>query len=242
MVQLPQTLEQAVEQAQAATKAAIADGLTRLQVELVFPELKVMPIAQQFVTAFEDQAETLRVFFADPGAAALARRDWGEVAYPMRGIGELKATIEPHERLFLFIAPSSVEVGQVEQLCEQVGDRPVVLFNPQLEDVAIIGIGYAGRQLRERFLNQFQACYYLRPLEGAALLRCYPSPWQVWIERLEGTYELVAEVEEKPVGEALDRLLSQQATQHLSDQSSKQSPRRSGMFASLKSFLRALNQ
>jgi hypothetical protein len=241
MVQLPQSLEQAVEQAQGATKAAIADGLSRLQVELVFPELKVMPIAQQFLSAFVDQAETLRVFFADPGMAALARRDWGEVAYPMRGIGELKATIEPHERLFLFVAPSSVEVGQVEELCQQAGERPVVMLNPRLEDVAIIGIGYAGRQLRERFLNQFQACYYLRPLEGAAVLRCYPAPWQVWVERSEGNYELIAEEAQKPVGETLDRLLAE-ASQCSTERSSKQSQRPLGVFTSLKSFLRALNR
>jgi len=46
----------------------------------------------------------------------------------------------------LFIAPSAVEVAQVEKLCEAAGSRPVVLFNC-LEDVSI-GIGYAGRQLR----------------------------------------------------------------------------------------------
>jgi hypothetical protein len=86
-------------------------------------------------------------------------------------------------------------------------DRPVVLLNPKMEDIAIIGIGYAGRMLRERFLNTFESCYYLRYLEGAAIFRAYPQPWQVWLET-EAGYELVAEEPQKPVGDVLDRILA----------------------------------
>ncbi|QYO63332.1 DUF1995 family protein [Leptolyngbya sp. 7M] len=63
MPNLPQTLEEAVEQAKVATKAALDAGYTRLQVELLFPELKMMPIAQQFIPAFEDLGSQLRVYF-----------------------------------------------------------------------------------------------------------------------------------------------------------------------------------
>jgi len=45
MTELPKTLEQAIAQAREATKAAIADGYSLLQVELLFPELKPMPVA-----------------------------------------------------------------------------------------------------------------------------------------------------------------------------------------------------
>jgi hypothetical protein len=238
MPELPQTLEQAVDQAQTATQMAIADGLIRLQVELLFPELKVMPIAHRFVTAFEELGEELRVFFPDPGAAALARRDWGEKPYAIRGIGELKAKMQPHERIFLFIEPSSVEVTQVEELCQEAEERPVVLLLPHLEDVATVGIGYAGRQLRARFLNQFESCYYLRPLEGAVLLRCYPSAWQVWLEQ-DGTYKLFTEEPQKPSGEALGQILMK-ATGGAVEQ--PQHPPRYGFMGGLKQFLRALSQ
>jgi hypothetical protein len=111
------------------------------------------------------------------------------------------------------------------------------LLNPRMEDIAIIGIGYAGRQLRERFLNTFESCYYIRPLDGAALFRAYPSPWQVWQQQGE-TYELIAESPTKPVGEALDRLLAGP-----SDPSSQASaPARRGILSSLQQFLRALSQ
>lgn len=237
MTEIPKTLEAAVVQAQTATQAAIDNGLTRIQIELVFPELKVMPVAQQFIPAFADLGEQLRVFFPDAGAAALARRDWGETPYPVRGIGELKAQIQPSERLFLFVEPSSVEVNQVDELCQEAQNRPVVLLNPRLEDVAIVGIGYAARQLRERFLSTFETCYYLRPLEGALLLRCYPSPWQVWLEE-DGSHRLIAEEPQKPIGEALEQILGR-AT---SDSAKSTPPPQRGLLAGLQQFIRALSQ
>lgn len=238
MAELPQNLDEAIAQAQAATQAALADGLTRLQIELAFPELKIMPLAQTFLSAFEPMGSELRVFFPDAGAAALARRDWGDTPYVVRGIGELKAQILPTEKLFIFVEPSSVEVHQVEELCEQAGERSVVLLAPHLEDVATIGIGYAGRQLRERFLSTFESCYFLRPLDGAALLRCYPSPWQVWLET-EDTYELIAEEPQKPTFETLENLLS---GGNRSGESTERPRSSTGLLGELQRFLRALSQ
>ncbi len=239
MSTLPDTLEEAVTQAQASTKAAIADGLTRLQVELKFPELKVLPVAQQYLNGFEDRGTHMRVFFPDAGSGALARRDWGDTPYPLRGIGELQAVIQPNETLFVFVEPSPVEVEQVEALCGEAGDRPCVFLNPRLEDVATIGIGYAGRQLRDRFLNTIESCYYIRPLEGALLFRAYPFPWQVWVESETG-YTLVAEEAEKPVGDVLDRILLQ-ASGGDADAPTTAPPRRS-FLAGVQDFLRALSQ
>jgi hypothetical protein len=242
MDQLPTSLEDAIAQAIVATQAALEDGYTRLQVELVFPELRMMPIAQQFISAFEDRGAALRIFFPDAGAAALARRDWGEKEYAIRGIGELKAKIQPDEQLFIFIEPSSVEVAQVEELCNEAGDRAVVLLNPRLEDVATIGIGYAGRQLRERFLSQFDSCYYLQPIEGAAVSRAYPSPWRVWLEQGDGNYELVAEEPRKPAGDALNQLLMAATGGETGDETQPSPVKRPGLLAGLQQFLRALSQ
>jgi hypothetical protein len=253
MSALPNTLEEAIEQAKVATKAALNDGYTRLQVELQFPELKMMPVAQQFIPAFEDLGDQLRIYFPDAGAAALARRDWGEQPYTIRGIRDLNAEIQPDDRLILFVEPSSVEVQEVEQLCQTAMDRPVVLLNPRMEDIVIIGIGLAGRQLRDRFLNTFESCYYLQPLEKAAIFRAYPEPWQVWLEKVpesaaaldpesnldyEPDYELVAELPQKPSGEAIDRILMEAA----GEASEAVQSRKKGLLGSMQDFLRALTQ
>lgn len=245
MTELPKTLEEAIAQAHSATQTAIADGYTRLQVELVFPEiaLQAQSIAWQFIPALGLGSE-LKVFFPDAGAAALARRDWGEVPFRIDDIGMGRTPIEeklqPEDRILLFVAPSSVEVAQVEQLCAAAGERPVVFLNPRMEDTATIGIGYAGRQLRQRFLNTLESCYYLRPLEGAAVLRCYPSSWQVWQETGDD-YQLITEVSKKPVGDELDLLLAGTTTP-AADTDNTPQPKKLGLFVSLQRFMRALSR
>ncbi|MBD1882022.1 DUF1995 family protein [Coleofasciculus sp. FACHB-T130] len=250
MAELPKSLEEAIAQSREATQAAIANGYTRIKVELVFPELKPMPVALQFIEAFEEMASELKVFFPDAGAAALARRDWGQVPFKITDIGSSRASVDekihPEDRVFLFVEPSAVEVLQVEKLCEAAGDRPVVLLNPNLEDAAIIGIGYAGRQLRDRFLTTLESSYYLRPLDGAAVLRCYPSPWQVWQETKDN-YQLIAEVSTKPVGEELDNILAgttqaKDAANPSNRSSETPAPKKPGLFTNLQRFIRTLSR
>lgn len=261
MAELPKTLEEAIDQAQQATIAAIADGHTRLQVEMVFPEiaLQAQSIAMQFLPVFdnlpssqeqedseEKAASGLKVFFPDAGAAALARRDWGkDIPFKIQDIGfgrsPIQDKIQPEDEFFLLVDPSSVEVAEIEKLCNAIGSRPVVLLNPRLEDAGTIGIGYAARQLRLRFISTLFSCYYVRPLEGAAIFRCYPDTWQVWLET-NGEYEVIAQLPNKPVGEEIDQILLK-ATQP-SDTNTGESPRprKPGLFTTMQRFLRALNR
>ena len=209
MAQLPATLEDAIAQSREATKAAIDDGYRRLQVELLFPELKVMPIAEQFLPLFAEYGDKLKVFFADAGAAALAKREWKDTPFKILDVGTGRASnaeqkIEPEDEIFLFVAPTSVEVPQLEKLCEEIGDRPFVMLNPRLEDSGTVGIGYAARQTRQRFISTIESCYYLRPIfEEAAVLRSYPEVWEVWVKKSED-YEKIADLGKKPSGDELD--------------------------------------
>ncbi len=241
MVEFPQTLEDAIVQAQSATQAAIAAGYTRLQIDLVLPELKPMPVAFQYLPMFSDVGEHLKVFFTDAGAAALAKRDWGATPHQIcsldvagaRQTTPVEELVSPDDRVFVFVAPSAVEVSPVEQVCIAAGDRPVVLLTPRLEDIGTVGIGYAARKIRERFLSTFEPCYYLRPFDRAALLRCYPSPWQIWLEA-DSAYTLVAEELLKPSSERLDELLLQSG-------GTQAAPKRS-FIEEMQRFLRALGQ
>jgi hypothetical protein len=241
MSKIPDTLEEAIAHAQEATKAAIAAGYTRLQVDLMLPELKPIPTALQFLPGFDEYESGLKVFFTDAGAAALARRDWGEVPYRLASIdvagnrqtSTVEELAEPEDQAFLFVAPSSVEIGPVEQVCNAAGERPAVLFNPRLEDVGVVGIGYTARKIRDRFLNTFEPCYYLRPLDPVVLLRKYPSPWQVWLETEEG-YRLIGEELQKPDSETLDKIV-------IGATGTQNAPKRS-FLANLQQMLKALGQ
>jgi len=242
---LPQSLDEAINQAKIATQQALNDGLNRLQVELVFPEiaLKAQMIAKQFADFFADYGMGLKVIFTDTGAAALARRDWGETSFKVVDLGSRLISVETKvsddDQLFLVVCPSSVEVEKVEKLCNIVGDRPVILLTPQLEDVAVVGIGYAARQLRERFLSILESSYYIRPLEGAMLYRYYPSPWLVLREK-DDDYELIAQENNKPVGEYLDQLLNPIEENSLNEQQNPQ--KKAGFFDQITSLIKALNQ
>ncbi len=245
MTAIPDSLETAIAQAREATRAAIQAGVPRMTVELVYSELKGMPVAEQFYPVLQELGLAFKMYFPDAGAAALARRDWGEPEFSVRGIGEIKGQMEPDDQAYLFVEPSSVEVSQVEEMCNQAGDKFVIMLNPKLEDVATIGIGYAGRQLRERFLSTLEPVYYLRPMAGAVLLRAYPGPWQVWQETSEDNYALVAELPQKPSGEALDRILLGEPSTDSSAAPGSDAParpRRGGFLSDLQNFLKALSQ
>ncbi|MGB3202536.1 MAG: DUF1995 family protein [Nodosilinea sp.] len=239
---VPASLNDAIAQARGAAQAAIQAGVPRMVVELAYSELKGLPVAQQFYPALQDLGLVFKVYFPDAGAAALARRDWGNPDFVVRAIGELHSEMAPEDQAYLFVEPSSIEVNQVEDMCAEAGDKFVIMLNPKLEDVATIGIGYAGRQLRDRFLSTLEPVYYLRPLEGAVLLRCYPHPWQVWQET-EAGYRLLAETPQKPSGEAIDRMLLGETAPEPGATNDTQSRGKRGSFLSeLQGFIRALTQ
>jgi hypothetical protein len=243
MSQLPNTLEDAIAQSREATKAALADGYTRLQVELLFPELKLMPIAEEFLPIFAQYESRLKVFFADAGAAALARRDWVDVPFQIFDIGtgraaSIQSKIQPEDEIALFVAPSAVELPQLEKICEILGERPFIMLNPRLEDSGTIGIGYAGRQARDRFISTIESCYYLRPVDDdTAVFRCYPGQWEVWVQKA-GNWEKVVELAKKPSSDDIDYILSQGQPQTSTDATPVKKP---NVFKSLQRFIKALS-
>ncbi|WGV28091.1 DUF1995 family protein [Halotia branconii] len=243
MSELPNSLEDAIAQSRLATQAALADGYTRLQVEYVFPELKPLVVAEDFLPLFAEYESRLKVFFADAGSAALARRDWADAPFKILDIGtsraaSLQSKIQPEDEIFLFINPTSVEVPQIEKLCEAIGDRPLVMLNPRLEDAGIVGIGYTARQTRQRFISTIESCYYLRPVDDqTAILRCYPRQWEIWTET-NGNYQKIAELPQKPSGDELDLILSKGQAQTTTDATPAKKP---NIFKSLQRFFKALS-
>ena len=243
MTGVPRSIEAAVDQAKEATRAAIQAGLPRIVVDLNIPELKVMPVAEQFYPVLSKLELPFKMYFPDAGAAALARRDWEDPEFSIRGINEIKGRLETDDEACLIIEPSAVEVNDVEALCNEAAGKYVVMLNPKLEDIAVVGIGYAARQLRDRFLSTLETAYYLQPLQGATLLRIYPGPWQVWGETAEDDYELLGEFPTKPSEEAIANLFADESEDSNDNSAaSPQRPKKGGLFAELSQFIRALTQ
>jgi Domain of unknown function (DUF1995) len=269
MAVIPQSFEEIITQAKLALQTTLESGCNRITIDLVIPEiaLKAQYLASEFADFFRDYGSGLKVLFPDVGAAALARRDWGDTSFMLTDMGSsrtpISTKVSDSDQIFLVVSPSSVEVNLLEDLSNLAGDRPVIILIPQLEDVSIVGIGYAARQLRERFISILESAYYYRPLRSAIVIRNYPQQWQVWqdknnevaINLLEDdieivipngeNYELIAEVRQKPLGEALERiLLGESDDDHNPDNETNNNiitPSATGILGSLKSFLRALN-
>jgi hypothetical protein len=211
-ITLPNNLEDTTEQAIAATYQAIADGATRVLVDLRFPELKSMPIAYEFARSFNERyGNAWQAIFSDAGAAALAKREWADLDVSVRGVNEGRRAIREEDKAFLLVEPSSVEVDQVEKLVQLAGDRPFVMLNPRLEN-SEVGLGLSARRLRDRFLSTFETAYYIKPLDLGALWRCYPQTWQVWVNTEEGM-QFLSEVEQRPSSDDIDRLFRQKTGQ-----------------------------
>ena len=246
----PETLDAAVEQAKEATQAALNDGYKLIQVELVVPEIALQSeaLALEFANLFTATYSGIKVMFPDTGAAALAKRNWGEQLFQVTDMGSRFTSIEtqmsPEDEIFIVACPSSVEVERAEMLSNLAGDRPVIFLIPQLEDVAIVGIGLAARQLRDRFIKNIYTCYYLRPIADGAILRCHPSPWQVWLENdsAELNYELATELSTKPMGEDLDRLMMQLTSPKGENSNATQQQKKPSLLGNLQKFLKALSQ
>ena len=243
----PETLDAAVEQAKEATQKAIADGYRLVQVELLIPEiaLKAEALALEFAQLFAEQSSGVKVMFADTGAAALARRNWEEQPFQVTDMGSrftpIETQITPEDEIFIVTCPSAVEVERAEKLSQLAGDRPVIFLIPQLEDVAVVGIGLAARKLRDRFIKNIYSCYYLRPLEDAAILRCHPDSWQIWLESESG-YELATELSTKPMGEDLERLMISLTNPDAEDANPNAQPRKkTSLLGNLQQFLKALS-
>ena len=97
-----------------------------------------------------------------------------------------------------------MEVEKAEAVASLAGDRPYILLNPKLQDVSVVGIGYAGRQLRERFLDTIETAYYLCPLNSGLVYRAYRGDWQIYRETETGEYELLKALPSRPTSEDID--------------------------------------
>ena len=201
---LPESIEEAISQSVGAVQAALAAGHSRIQTEMVYQELKPTVVAYQFLQEYPDLGENIKVFFSDAGAAALAKRDWTDIPHTLKGIKELLEPVQPEDGGFVLVGPTPSEVEACEQVANEAGDRPYILLNPKLQDISVIGIGYAGRQLRERFLSTIETAYYLCPLQGGLVYRSYPGLWQIYSETEEGGYELLSELDSRPTSEQVD--------------------------------------
>eukprot|EP00188_Purpureofilum_apyrenoidigerum_P005888 Plantae.Rhodophyta-Purpureofilum_apyrenoidigerum.ctg8219.p1 GENE.Plantae.Rhodophyta-Purpureofilum_apyrenoidigerum.ctg8219~~Plantae.Rhodophyta-Purpureofilum_apyrenoidigerum.ctg8219.p1 ORF type:complete len:296 (-),score=40.49 Plantae.Rhodophyta-Purpureofilum_apyrenoidigerum.ctg8219:859-1725(-) len=243
---LPDSMEDSMKRARDAYEAAGKQGYRRMTIEVdltggdeTYTVLKnTFPLVKTFAeVTFKDNAKGLRFVFPDMGAAALAARDWQNLSNAtFVGFERVKAADE--DTVVLLVSPRASEVETLTNFVNVVSPlfkqsaRPFILFNPDLIDMGVTGIGLTARKLREEVLNTFETVFYLKTLSWGAIYRCYPSGWTVWQDdpNVEGGFRLLDTVMKKPDAEELDKIL-QKANPDKSNTAS------GGFFASLKRFL-----
>jgi len=95
--------------------------------------------------------------------------------------------IQPEDEAFVH-CPISGGSGSGGKLYEVAGSRPVL--QSRLEDVSIIGIGYAGRQLRDASSARLKLP---SPTLRRSPISLLSLSWQVWLETGQD-YQLITEL------------------------------------------------
>lgn len=201
---LPPDLRAAEHQALEAVLQALADNPRgRWSLDWRFEGLRLLPPVLRLSEALSASHPQLALLFPDAGAAALARRDAPEQAARVADFRghqrrqEAEPSAEP-STVLLAVAPNQADYEEFETLCA-AHRGAVVVINGSLEDAAV-GIGSVARERRRGFLAQWQAAYYLQPLDGAALRRAFPGPWELYRQDPDG-FRLAASFDQKPDGE-----------------------------------------
>jgi hypothetical protein len=205
---LPADLRSAEDQALEALRAALGGTQPgRWTVEFRFEGLRLLPLAIRCCERLLEQQSGLRLLFPDAGAAALARRDAPALSAHIGSFSEQRRRPEAEEEtgVLVLVAASQAEYEEVEALCGRHRGA-VVLINPALEDAAV-GIGSVARQRRRGFLAGWEAAYAVMPLEGSALRRAWPGPWELYRLDPDG-YRPVATFERRPDAEQQQQALT----------------------------------
>jgi hypothetical protein len=196
---LPPDLRTAETEALAALSSALAEAPHgRWTLELRFEGMRILPVALRLADQLPRGGKDLRLLFPDAGAAALARRDGGELASCIASFADQRRRQEqegPSEGLLLMVRPSQAEYEEVEAVCGNHRGA-AVLINPALVDAAV-GVGSVARQRRRGFLAQWQAAYALIPEIDRALRRAHPGPWELYRLDPDG-FRPCAEFEQRP--------------------------------------------
>ena len=172
---------------QAALAAVGSGDGQRWAASLRFEGLRLLPVALRLARALISAGQDLLLVWPDAGAAALARRDAEDLKEVILDFNQLKRAESdaPDTRLLLAVNPSPADYEEFQALCENHAGV-VLMLNGRLEDAAV-GIGSVARERRKGFVASWQQAYWLQPLEGGALMRCFPDDWRLYRQDPDGT-------------------------------------------------------
>eukprot|EP01035_Chromulina_nebulosa_P018665 gene18665-24411_t len=167
---------------------------------------------------------TLRIFFPDMGAAALARRDWkmGSI-YPEVPPCVFTSNIQNDplaetDQIAIIICPRYSEVEYTKRVIDLCQEKniPCVLINPELVNMDQ-GFGVRARNIRKDILSKFETTYKLLTLKDGAVVREWPKGYSLWIDddTKEEGFTLIQSFATDPSRETINELLDAELDKRL---------------------------
>ena len=149
-----------------------------------------------------DKYNHVYLTFSDPGAVALAKRDFPDIKnniFTFKSFSE-SIHINENESLLISMLPQPYDFDSFEPMCDNFLGKHISL-NPKFED-ANIGIGTVIRERRKNFVKTWTNIYFIQPLNNGALMHISPNNWALFKE-IDNKYYFVKDFDSRPDNETI---------------------------------------
>ena len=201
MLLLPKDLNNALVDMEKSALSNLNTQDSRFTIDFRFEGLKFNKIGFKLFDFFSKKNNTF-LTYSDPGAVALAQRDYAEIKDKIFTFKSFNNS--PHindvDSILISMLPQPYDFDSFEPMCDNYRGKHFSI-NSKFED-ANIGIGSVIRERRKNFVKTWVNSYYLQPLNGGALMHIYPNNWMLYKE-IENKYYFVSDFETKPDNETI---------------------------------------
>ena len=201
MFRLPNDLNKAIEDMEEAITTNLKSNSLRYTIEFRFEGLKFNNIGFKIFNLLSSSKNTY-LTYADPGAVALAQRDFSDIKdkiFTFKSFNE-SIHINENESVLISMLPQPYDFEFFEPMCENFLGKHFSL-NPKFED-ANIGIGSVIRERRKNFINTWENTYFIQPINNGALMHVSPNNWALFKEE-NNKYFFVKDFDTKPDNETI---------------------------------------
>ena len=171
-----------------------------LSINLKFEGLRINPIIFRLSNKLIKIQKQNILLWSDAGGAALAKRDNPELSNKIFTFKEFLNKSNNLNTILLVSSPQPYDIEMFEEVCSHTNST-VIMINGKLED-PIVGIGSVGRDMRKRFADKWKTIYFIQPLSLGALLKKYPSNWELYKLGSNG-YSFINSFDKRPDDETI---------------------------------------
>ena len=202
MFVLPKDLNKAIEDMENSVLNSLDSEDSRLIIEFKFEGIKFNRICFNLFNLLEKNNNSVYLTYSDPGAVALAQRDYKEIKDKIFTFKSFtnSSHISESNSILISMLPQPYDFDSFEPMCENFLGKHISI-NPKFED-ANIGIGTVIRERRKNFVKTWTNIYFIQPLNNGALMHISPNNWALFKEK-DNKYYFVKDFNSKPDNETI---------------------------------------